>query len=205
MINFVIPSMGRKTLKRTLESLINQTNPYWECWVGFDGLSENEVDRNILIKDDRIHYLYIKDKLGTSFYNSGVGHNTGNAGLVRNYIISNITNKYEWIGFVDDDDSLKSYYIEKLIEEINYIFFDCCIFRMVANGNIIPPLGMTQVIQNFVGISFCVRKKFIEDSKIKFINSPSEDYNMLESIKNAGGEIYLSEYVTYNVFGDDER
>jgi glycosyltransferase involved in cell wall biosynthesis len=205
MINFIIPSIGRTTLKRTLESLINQSNPNWECWVGFDGLAEEEVDKNILVNDDRIHYLYIKDKLGTFFYNSGVNHNTGNAGLVRNYIISNIDNNYEWVGFVDDDDSLKSYYIEKLVEEINRTSFDCCIFRMNANGNIIPPLGMNKVIQNFVGISFCVKKKFLENKQIQFINSPSEDYTMLESINNAGGEIYLSEYVTYNVLGDGER
>lgn len=205
MINFVIPSMGRKTLKRTLESLIDQTDPNWQCWVGFDGLSENEVDKNILIEDTRIHYLYIKDKLGTSFYNSGVGHNTGNAGLVRNYIISNITNNYEWIGFVDDDDTLRSYYIEKLIEEIKYTSFDCCIFRMICGKTIIPPLGMDQVVQNLVGISFCVKKKFIEDNKITFVNSSSEDYTMLESINNSGGEIYLSEHITYNVFEDGER
>ncbi len=195
MINFIIPSVGRPTLKNTLQSLIDQTNPNWECWVGFDGISESDVDKNILLDDPRIHYIYIKDKLGT--FGS---HNIGNAGLVRNFIISNVFgNTYEWIGFVDDDDTLKPYYIEKLVEECNHTPFDCCIFRMKSGDLIIPPVGMTEVIQNFVGISFCIKKQFIEDKNIKFINSTCEDYTFLETIHKEGGIIYMSEHITYNV------
>ena len=193
MINFIVPSVGRSTLKNTLESLINQTNPNWECWVGFDGLSEDQIDQSILVYDDRIHYLYLKEKLGAFTHN-------GNAGEVRNYLISQISNDYDWIGFVDDDDTLKEYYIEKLDEELTNNKFDCCVFRMVSGESIIPPLEMEdQIIQGFVGISFCVNKKFILEKNIKFINSTSEDYNFLEKINNLNGCIYISKYITYNV------
>jgi glycosyltransferase involved in cell wall biosynthesis len=205
MINFIVPSIGRKTLKRALTSLLEQTDSNWECWVGLDGYSEGEVSSESLVDDPRIHYIYIKDKLGSCEYNSGVGHNTGNAGFVRNHIISHIDNDYEWIGFIDDDDTLRPYYIEKLKEEIEYTSFDCCIFRMISGQNIIPPVGMNQVIQSFVGISFCVKKKILEENNIKFVSSSSEDYSMLESIHNAGGEIYMSDHITYNVLGSDER
>lgn len=197
MINFVIPSIGRKTLKYTLESLLNQSNKNWNCYVGFDGLSEDDVDKNILISDARIHYLYSKDKKGKSDHH-------GNAGLVRNWIISNINDNYEWVGFVDDDDTLSSDYIEKLVQDINYTDFDCCVFRMrydAENIKIIPPLNMVEIRQNYVGISFCVKKDFIINNNIKFINSNSEDYEFLENIHLKSGIIYLSEYITYNVNG----
>jgi glycosyltransferase involved in cell wall biosynthesis len=203
MISFVIPSIGRSTLKNTLESLINQTNPNWECWVGFDGLDESQVDKHLLIDDSRINYLYLKDRLGIFTYNSGVNGNTGSAGKVRNYLIEQIDNDYEWIGFVDDDDTLRPYYIEKLLEEKNNnTTFDCCIFRMINGSIIIPPLNTNQVIQNLVGISFCVKKNFIKERGIKFENSTCEDYKILESIHNSGGEIYMSEHITYNVRGN---
>lgn len=201
MINFIVPSVGRSTLKNTLESLIDQTNPNWECWVGFDGLTEDQIDKSILVYDDRIHYLYLKDRIGTFTYNAGVNGNTGSGGKVRNYLIDQINNDYEWVGFVDDDDTLKSDYIERLIEEKKTETFDCCIFRMINGETIIPPPGMNQVIQNYVGISFCVNKKFMKENNIKFQNSTHEDFSILEIINNVGGEIYMSEYITYNVRG----
>ena len=197
MINFIIPSIGRKSLKYTLESLLNQSNKNWNCYIGFDGLSESDVDKSILISDARIHYLYSKNKMGKNDHH-------GNAGLVRNWIISNINNNYEWIGFVDDDDTLSSDYIERLIQDINYTDFDCCVFRMrydAENIKIIPPPNMVEIRQNYVGISFCVKKDFIVNNNIKFINSNSEDYEFLENIHLKDGIIYLSEYITYNVNG----
>lgn len=197
MINFIIPSIGRLTLKNTLESLISQSHSDWNCWVGFDGITKEELDTSILIEDSRINYLFSSEKQGNRKFH-------GNAGLVRNWIISSISNNYEWLAFVDDDDTLTHDYIEKLKEEIEYTDFDCCIFRMRYDANnqrIVPPYGMKVIQQNFVGISFCVNKIFINTNNIKFINSDSEDYNFLEQINNKNGEIYLSEHITYNVNG----
>lgn len=200
MINFIVPSVGRSTLNDTLQSLINQTDPNWKCWVGFDGISEDQIDKDLLINDSRINYLYLKDRLGIFTYNAGANTNTGSAGKVRNYLIEQIDNEYEWIGFVDDDDTLRPYYIEKLLEEKNNNDkFDCCIFRMIHGSVIIPPPNMNQVIHNFVGISFCVKKNFMKQKCIKFENSTFEDYKILELINNSGGEIYMSEHITYNV------
>jgi hypothetical protein len=118
-------------------------------------------------------------------------------------LIEQIDNDYEWIGFVDDDDTLRPYYIEKLLEEKNNTTFDCCIFRMINGSIIIPSLDTNQVIQNLVGISFCVKKNFIKEKGIKFENSTCEDYKILELIHNSGGEIYMSEHITYNVRGNN--
>ena len=64
MIGFVIPSIGRETITYTLESLINQTNPNWKCYVGFDGKKKSDIDSSILISDERIKYFYFGEKLG---------------------------------------------------------------------------------------------------------------------------------------------
>ena len=72
MIDFVIPSVGRPTLMRSVKCLINQgtffrpKEPQWKAYVGFDGLSEEQVDQRILINDDRVTYLYSKEKLGVT-------------------------------------------------------------------------------------------------------------------------------------------
>jgi hypothetical protein len=205
MINFIVPSVGRKTLTNTLNSLVNQNNKEWEAWVGLDGICENDFDKSILLDDNRIHYVFIKDRLGDFDHNPAVERPTGNAGKVRNYLISLIDNEYDWIGFVDDDDTLREIYIDKLIEEIEYTSFDCCIFRMIHDDKknnttvIVPPYGMNQVVQNFVGISFCVRKSFLSKTGVKFTSSSFEDYSMLESIHNANGEIYMSEHLVYDI------
>ena len=39
LITFIIPTIGRHTLSKTLDSLINQTNPNWKAIVIFDGIT----------------------------------------------------------------------------------------------------------------------------------------------------------------------
>lgn len=192
MIDFIVPSIGRNTITRSLNSLISQTNPDWNCYVGFDGMKESDVDKNLLLEDNRIHYLFLGEKLGTSSFH-------GNAGKVRNKIIASIENPSEWIGFLDDDDSLSHYYIEILKNELNKEDYDCFVFRMNHNGNIIPPFEMQNLVQNHVGISFCVKTKFIKDTGIKFENNNAEDFMFLSEIFNHKGRIKLLPYVGYFV------
>ena len=197
MIGFVVPSIGRDSIKFTLQSLTNQTNPNWKCWVGFDGKCEDDIDKNNLIEDSRINYLYFKDKLGVSAHH-------GNAGLVRNSIIEQLSDDTEWIGFLDDDDTLSKFYIEILELEKTKSEFDCCVFRMrydKDNQKVIPPFGMNHLQQNYVGISFCVSKKFIAENNIKFTNDNAEDFKFLKEINDKGGKIYISPHITYNVNG----
>jgi glycosyltransferase involved in cell wall biosynthesis len=197
MISFVIPSVGRNTLKYSLESLINQTEENWKCIVGFDGKTKNDIDNDILIDDDRIKYLYLSEKMGESNHH-------GNAGLVRNAIIECIDDSTEWIGFLDDDDTISKFYIEILNLEKSKGEFDCCVFRMrydKDNQKVLPPFGMNYLQQNYVGISFCVRKKFLDDHQIKFVNSNSEDFKFLKEIHDMGGKIHISSHVVYNVNG----
>lgn len=207
MIDFVIPSIGRPTIMRSVKSLINQGSFFrpkdldWKAYVGFDGLSENEVNENILLQDDRVTYLFSENKLGATG-NWGEGYSQSNAGLVRNWIISNIKSTNEWIGFLDDDDTLSNYYIDTLFLELRNKQFDCCVFRMrydAGGEKIIPPLGVNEIIEDQVGISFCVNKKFLKKSGVRFSNDIKEDYKFLKDLQNAGANIHISNYVTYHV------
>lgn len=195
MIGFVIPSIGRETLKYSLQSLVNQTDSDWKCWVGFDGKSEDQIHKDILINDDRINYLYFSEKKGKSAYH-------GNAGLVRNAIIRNVDTDINWIAFLDDDDTLSEYYVEIFELEKTKSNFDCCVFRMrydKDNQKIVPPFGMNYLAQNFVGISFCVRKEFVDKNQVFFENNNAEDFMFLKQVNDKGGKIHISPHVTYNV------
>jgi glycosyltransferase involved in cell wall biosynthesis len=198
MIGFVIPSVGRKTIVYTLNSLINQTNPNWKCYVGFDNKKETDIDSSILIDDGRIKYFYFGEKLGSE------KEHHGNAGLVRNSIIENIDDDIDWIGFVDDDDTLSKYYVEILELEKTKQQFDCCVFRMRYDENnqrIVPPFGMNKIIQNHVGISFCVNREFLDINDILFQNDNAEDFKFLKQIIDKSGKIHISNHITYNVNG----
>lgn len=198
MIGFVIPSVGRKTITHTLKSLLNQTNQEWKCYVGFDGKKQSDIDPLILIDDDRIQYFYLGEKLGSE------KEHHGNAGQVRNAIIKNLSDDVDWIGFLDDDDTLSKYYVEILELEKSKKDFDCCVFRMrydKDNQRVIPPPEMNYLAQNFVGISFCVKKEFIDKNKVLFENNNAEDFMFLKQINDKGGKIYMSPHVTYNVNG----
>jgi hypothetical protein len=192
MIDFIIPSVGRKTLVNSLYSLINQTNPNWRAFVGFDGLDSSQVDEEILVNDDRIVYFFLREKLGTSSFH-------GNAGRVRNKIISLIDSPNPWIGFLDDDDTLSKYYVELLNKEIETNEQDCYVFRMRHNDQIIPPLNVNTLIQNFVGISFCLKSELIKNNNLSFENDNAEDFKFLTQVTNSTDKLKILPYITYFV------
>jgi hypothetical protein len=192
MIDFIVPSLGRETLPNSTNSLLNQTNPNWRCYVGFDGLDESQISSDLLVEDSRIQYLYLKEKLGTSEFH-------GNAGRVRNRIMESIENPSEWTGFLDDDDALSQYYVEILNNELEKEVCDCYVFRMNHGGNIIPPFDMNVIQQNYVGISFCVRTEFLKSHNIGFVNNNAEDFLFLQEIHKNGGKIKILPVVGYFV------
>ena len=70
-ITFIIPSLNRPTITRTVDSLLNQTNPNWNAIILYDGVVGSVFD------DERIKTLDIP-KTGL------VGPANGQSGLVRN-------------------------------------------------------------------------------------------------------------------------
>lgn len=189
-ITFIIPSIGRDTLNRTINSLLNQNIEDWYAIIVFDGIKSNLHD----LCDNRIQIIEIEK----------CGNGINSSGLVRNEGIKYV--KTNWIAFLDDDDTIAHDYIDKFYEELNNNIIydiDVLIFRMVIKDNenkirIIPK----QITNNFylcdVGISFIIKREII-DNNILFIPDGAEDFVYLDMIRKAGYKILISKYIKYFV------
>lgn len=186
LITVLIPSIGRATLSRTLDSLLQQKNPRWTAYVGFDGCTPQKP-----VIDSRINYVYL-NKVG-----GGLNH----GGMVRNCLFPLVTT--DWVCFLDDDDTFRSHYIDAFIYEIqNNLDADCIVFRMSYDSQdkkVLPPLNLSSPQPCQVGISFAVRRKFLDKEDIKFENDSFEDFLLLQEIEKANGKIVFSKEITYNV------
>ena len=194
-VTFIVPSVGRETLNRTLHSLQAQTNPDWKAFVGFDGFSVfPEMD---LVYDERIRYYLLEDKLGNSLKST----DKNGAGIVRNYLMNDV--ETEWVAFVDDDDTVKTEYVTWLAEEIKLYQPDCIVFRMTwsdqHNNQVLPAPGFYDIVHCSVGISFAVRVSFVRQFDAWFEQHSSEDFSFLEQLKNLGARIVVSDRIAYNV------
>lgn len=193
LVTFVIPSVARDTLNRSINSLLTQTSNNWKAIVGFDGVDKQQINFD-LIEDERIQYLFL-EKSG-ELKDSSRKHSK--AGQVRNKIIKHVETK--WIAFLDDDDTVDREYVHILSEEDEKQDMNCFIFRMkAAPGFVIPFSGSKQIRVGQVGISFCVKADFIREKSILFNSSETEDYEMIKSISSNGGRIKLLEHIGYYV------
>lgn len=61
IVTFIIPTIGRASLKTALNSLYNQSIPNWKAIVIFDG-----IESNIVPNDSRIKIITTGNKLGIS-------------------------------------------------------------------------------------------------------------------------------------------
>lgn len=178
MITFIIPTIKRPTLNRAIGSLLNQTDPDWKAIVVFDGVPITRFE------DKRITCISIP-KTGT----------LNHAANVRNKGIEMA--KTDWVGFLDDDDTISPNYVEKFKEELKLTpDAKCIIFRMY-NHLSIPKILPAPEDKNFfearVGISFALKK----DLNLFFKPSNIEDFRLLEAIRKGRHKMVISPYVTY--------
>jgi glycosyltransferase involved in cell wall biosynthesis len=188
MITFIIPSIGRDTLGRTLRSLIHQTDPLWTCMVVMDGV---DIPRD-LPTDERIKFMKLDQKTGES----------NHGGRVRNVGMKASTDS-TWFAFVDDDDTVTSDYVEKLKKSIHEMpDIDVFIFRMINKDGIFPPLKETYFKKYRVGISFAIQSSIFSNDGICFEPSDEEDYDFLNSVRKTGKNIHILPYICYIVRQD---
>jgi glycosyltransferase involved in cell wall biosynthesis len=182
-ITFIIPSINRPSLYRTINSLIQQKNPNWKAIIVFDG-----VKSNINITDNRFSIINI-DKIGKK----------NNAGEVRNIAIKEVDT--EWCGFVDDDDTLLNNYVELFYEYItNESYLDVILFRMKKSNRIIPEYNENNLIwtpHGNVGISFCTKTDILKI--YKFVPHNREDFNLIDKLNKNKKKIMISDKITYLV------
>lgn len=180
-VSFIIPTLGRESLNRTLQSLVDQTDPYWQALVIADSVPNWCLPQI----DNRIYGMNLTRKEG----------NANCAGLVRDHGITNACG--EWLGFVDDDDSLEPDYVKWLREES--VGQDVVVFGMRCGpaGQVLPP--GKELVCGYVGISFAVRSQFRREKGIWFSNYGAEDYQFLDNARRLGARIKVSDRVAYRV------
>ena len=218
-ITFIIPTIGRDSLKNSVNSLLNLKDNNWNALIIFDGIKNNLFDKfdkfDEYDKDNEDNKIDNKDNKIDNKDNkidnrikiieiekSGHEDIKNNAGLVRNIGFEYLVNNglcSDWIGFLDDDDYLSNDYICNLKNELCiYPNLDICVFRMgYPNGGIIPLKMDKNIIRNRIGISFALKYDIMK--KYKFINSPFEDYIYLKNIQSNKYKILISSYVCYFV------
>ena len=190
LVTFIIPTIGRDTLTRTIESLEKQTNENWKAIIIFDGCSPT-----IELNSEKIQIIQIEKK----------GEGLNSAGNVRNEGIKLATT--EWIAFVDDDDTIASNYVETFYNEIQeFNNMDVIIFRMSYELNkdqILPHLNESNNFYHAaVGISFAMKKNLCDLGYI-FIPSIGEDYDLLNKIRENNYKMMISPYIRYFVRGNE--
>jgi glycosyltransferase involved in cell wall biosynthesis len=180
IITFIVPTIGRETLSRTIQSILKQTSENWNCIIVYDGIEPQEFE------DDRISTIKT-EKIG------GFTQLHGTAGLVRNEGIKLVTT--QWIGFVDDDDTIHPQYVETL--ENNYQEYDLVIWRMkYKNGLVIPRLTDPNIYYGNVGISFSYKNKgnFLFEK-----NWDGEDFTFVDNLIKNKFNYIITPNVYYNI------
>lgn len=180
-VTFIIPSLNRVTITRTVNSLLNQSNPNWKCIIIYDGVDGMNFD------DERIQILKIEKK-------GLIGPSNGQSGLVRNEGIQIVNT--EWIAFLDDDDSIHPNYVETLYSK--YSECDFIVWRMkYSNGIVLPPLNSDELVFARVGISICYKNKF--DNLFFDNNRDGEDFDFLMKLKSLSDNYVVTPEIYYNV------
>lgn len=184
IITFIIPTIGRESLILTIDSLFAQTNENWNALIIFDNMTPN-----IKVNDPRVNILEYKNRKFK--YENNAGH-------VRNFGLNHV--KTQWVGFVDDDDTIDKHYITRLEKDKeNHPAVDCVIFRMVDNQIILPEINDKMFYKNFVGISFAINYKVYKETKIKFKSELCEDFKFLDEMRRNKFKILISKHINYYV------
>jgi cellulose synthase/poly-beta-1,6-N-acetylglucosamine synthase-like glycosyltransferase len=188
-ITFIVPTVNRVTLLRTLTSIRQQTNQRWKAIILFDGCEPTEESLLSLLQDTRFLYISIK-KHGVLSPNQ-----RGKAGQIRNIGMSMVTTP--WIGFVDDDDIIFPKYIENLMEESSSLSnVDLISFRMIDTDHLVPPPLCQSILPNQIGISFAIKSSLFKEGFL-FSQSEMEDYHFVKEVHRAKKMIILSSHITY--------
>ena len=183
-ITIIIPSIGRETLKNSIQSLLNQTLNKWKAIIVYDGC-KNILDLDLL-NDRRLSYYEIEKTNGI----------INQAGDVRNYGMQFVKSK--WVGFLDDDDFLGKNYVEYFFKNCELFHFDVFIYRMIQEDlKIFPSLHSKDIIPCDVGISFIMNIELFRECGLKFENSHCEDYDFLYIVKKKNHLILISHYIQY--------
>lgn len=181
IITFIVPSLGRPTLIRTLESIQSQTNVLHHTIVVFDG-------------EDAAQASPVKSYPNTTFLTSP---KQGRAGLVRNFALPHV--KTEWTGFVDDDDTLSPGYIDELlINTCDLLVFSTSAFH--HGGEHIDPdrsiKNASDLRIGVIGIAYALKTTLWTSNPFTSL-AKGEDIDVLLKVRNSGYKVIITKFIGY--------
>lgn len=186
-VTFIIPSIGRYSLRRAMDSVLNQDSPspVMDMIVAFDGVPP------------RFHY----EKVDESSVTYIELPKQGIPAKARNKILDLGINS-DWTAFLDDDDFISNDYGKRLLYfDKKYPDVDIFISSIMFLGQkrVIPKVKDQIFRMDDVGINFCYRNnERTKDLRFRDIDN-REDYYFLEDAKTKGLNIYLTHEVNYFV------
>lgn len=195
-VTFIVPTVGRPTLWRTLKYLRRQTDPSWRAIVVYDGNEEGAAPIRAKAGHANIDVIATGGKLGTTGHdNRRLVHST--AGSVRNIALSLV--QTAWAAFVDDDDTVAYNYVAALRDDVQrHPRVKAVIVRLLDRAqNLLPPDWLETFALGKVSINFAVDVAFMRDHSLKFVSSTQEDYDLLHKINQVADQMLLSSHVTY--------
>ena len=189
---FIVPTLGRPSLKTAIQSLLDQTSWNWRGMIIFDGVDPIEIkglNPAINYLEDN-HFIVIKTE------------KKSHAGLVRNVGLGLVDTT--WTCFLDDDDFLKKTYVDKLKEystknpKLDIIIFT---YEDKKTRNIQPPQKLNHIKECNVGISFAVKTQFVQHNEIEFTPFSVEDFRFLDACVKKGATYLITHDTQYYVNG----
>lgn len=189
LVTFVIPTVGRPSLRRAIDSLYAQTDDGWRAIVVTDG---HKIPTPVATDEGRI------ERHAAPWRKS--------AGLTRNYALPLV--QTAWTAFLDDDDTVSPQYVEwlRLLQKPS----DVVVFRMqTQTQGVLPPWINPELRWGQVGISYAVRTSWLagrglcfireHDVNDRFGGAANEDIHLLDMLRALGARITIAEHVGYFV------
>ena len=208
-VAFVIPTVGRPSLTRAVESLLNQTRPDWRAILVADGVTAESLPR-AAVQDARVTVLPIP--LAPRPFPAAAVRNAAIPLLLQWQSATTQTNGHVatltapppplWVAFLDDDDVVLPQYVEWLMEaSAASPDASAVVFRMALERRgrhlILPPPDTHRLCLGWVGISFALRVPVFQETP--FRPSHTEDVALLQKLFWTGKTVLLSEHVAYRV------
>lgn len=188
-VTFIVPTVGRATLQRAVDSVKAQTLPFWDLYIEGDGVDPYEA-------------LDFGPSAQTSpgAIHAWKQHHHKHESDMRNIGIRQA--RSEWVAFLDDDDTLAPQYVEWLLEAADNS--DVVIFRQIfpkEDGTVAVFPNEEEIVWGNVGISYAVKRSWALTYPFK--RSLHEDLLHLVALEAGGANITFSPHIAY--YGRDHR
>jgi hypothetical protein len=188
-VTFIIPSIGRPTLIKSIESLLHMKSKQWNALIVFDG-KDITLPKSV---PDPFEVLSI-DKKGFA----NCAGEVRNVGMHHMCATSSTLSKNKWFAFLDDDDIVTPDYMYRLEQEVQlHPHADVIVFRMLLNNRVLPQ--KQTLIRGEIGISFAMKQEVFSKHGMCFEASREEDFELLQRIEKRGLHIHFSDFITYLV------